>query len=50
MELSPSRQNLSSRLFSKHLLTALEEEDFNRLSKSKSEEEVAKEILGMLRK
>ena len=48
--LSPSRHHLASRLFSKHLLTASEEEEFNKLSKSKSEEEVAKEILGVLRK
>ena len=48
--LSPSRHHLTSRLFSKHLLTAAEEEEFNKLSKYKSEEEVAKEILGVLRK
>ncbi|XP_062523506.1 uncharacterized protein LOC134198182 isoform X2 [Corticium candelabrum] len=48
--LSPSRHHLTSRLYSKHLLTVSEEEEFNKLSKSKSEEEVAKEILGVLRK
>ena len=46
--LCPSWHHLTSRLYSKHLLTASEEEEFNKLSKSKSEEEVAKEILGVL--